>query len=89
MSSLIWAEDGPKLTDAHAKAREANEILESIVEFTTQGCVKNVDNCDWCLKVELIQTFSQRRTHACLHRQMTTNEFLSRWSFLLHYEGLV
>jgi ubiquitin-activating enzyme E1 len=45
MSSKIWAEDGSETPDAQAKAKEANEVLEAVVEFTTAGVVKNFEEC--------------------------------------------
>ncbi|MGB1592475.1 MAG: ThiF family adenylyltransferase, partial [Promethearchaeia archaeon] len=41
----IWAEDGAELPDAQAKAKEANEILEAVVEFTTSGLVQTMEEC--------------------------------------------
>jgi len=45
ISSKIWGEDGSELPDAHSKAKEANEVLEAIVDFTTSGMVKSFEEC--------------------------------------------
>ena len=45
LTSKIWAEDGSELPDAQAKAKEANEILEAVVEFSTTGVVRSFEEC--------------------------------------------
>ena len=45
ISSKIWGDDGSELPDAQSKAKEANEVLEAVVEFTTAGLVKSFEEC--------------------------------------------
>jgi hypothetical protein len=45
LTSKIWGEDGSELPDAQAKAKEANEILEAVVEFATTGVVRSFEEC--------------------------------------------
>ena len=45
MCSKIWGADGSELPDAQSKAKEANEILDGIIELLCDGMVKSFEDC--------------------------------------------
>ena len=56
----IWAEDGAELPDAQAKAKEANEILEAVVEFTTSGLVQTMEECIVWARLKFEEYFANK-----------------------------
>jgi ubiquitin-activating enzyme E1 len=60
LSSKIWAEDGSEMPDAQAKAKEANEVLEAVVEYTTGGLVKSFEECVVWARLKFEEYFSNK-----------------------------
>lgn len=60
LSSKIWGEDGSETADAQAKAKEANEVLEAVVEYTTGGMVKSFEECVVWARLKFEEYFSNK-----------------------------
>jgi len=60
ISSKIWGEDGAELPDGQAKAKEANEVLAAIVEFTGDGLVKTFEECVVWARLKFEEYFSNK-----------------------------